>query len=109
MSKTFDRMPDDLEWFDSIDPALYLWMFYQWVQDQDKQATLARQLAIFIGSFTNPEAAKKIQKADDPDFAMTDDGFDALTEKIEKEAEQEVKVEKIRRRRRIKLNKNSNG
>jgi len=43
-----------------MDPVLKLWMYNNWIADQNEQAELAKNHAYLLASFWNPEAVQKI-------------------------------------------------
>lgn len=43
-----------------IDPVHKMWMYNNWVADQNDQAELAKNHAYLLASFWNPEAVQKI-------------------------------------------------
>ncbi len=43
-----------------MDPVQKLWMYFNWMEDQKDKSELAKNHAYLIGSFTNPEAVKKL-------------------------------------------------
>lgn len=48
--------PDILD----MDPVHKMWMFQNWIADQNDDAELAKNHAYLLGSFTNPEAVKQL-------------------------------------------------
>lgn len=43
-----------------MDPVQKMWMFENWLADQGDDAELAKNQALLIGSFINPEAVKQM-------------------------------------------------
>lgn len=74
-------------------------MFEHWLRDQEEIQELERMNAILVGSFTNPEAARNMLKADSPDFSSSDEDYAKSIEMIQKDKE------KYQRRRRRRPNK----
>jgi len=80
-----------------------------WIEDQNSKHKFARDYSVFLGSFSNPEAAKQINKRDDPDYALDDEEFEKSWERViadrDKVLNKDVnKVEnegKLRHRRRV--------
>lgn len=83
MCKTYQKLPDDQDWFDNIDPLHYRWMYHSWILDQEEEQERLQNIGILIGSFTNPEAANQMQKKKNPDHTMTDEDFEKLINEIE--------------------------
>ena len=52
-------MPDS-DFIEKLDPVQKIWMFHNWVSDQQDKAELAKNQAYLIGSFWNPEAVKQL-------------------------------------------------
>lgn len=59
MCKYFRREPDD-DWFENLPPIKHLWMYESWRQDKEDKNEFAKAFSIFLGSFSNPEAAQKM-------------------------------------------------
>lgn len=99
MCKFFNCLPDD-DIIENLDPAVRLWMFYNWVEDQNDDVELVKNHAYLIGSFINPEAVSKLTGgAGTQKHISTDEEFEASTRMInDKPIESQKKV----RRRRIK-------
>lgn len=43
-----------------MDPVRYMWMYNNWIADQNDKAELAKQHAYLLASFWNPEAVQQI-------------------------------------------------
>jgi hypothetical protein len=43
-----------------MDPVQKIWMYNNWIADQNEQAELAKNHAYLVASFWNPEAVQKI-------------------------------------------------
>ena len=76
-------------------------MYECWVCDQEEEFEFARSQSILTGSFTNPEAAKKMLKQDSPDFSSTDEDFEKSIKMIEDKIE-DIPVGKKKKRKLIK-------
>ena len=61
---------------------VWLWMYLSWIEDQNQKHKFARDYSVFLGSFSNPEAAQKIHKADDPEYALSDDEMEQSWERV---------------------------
>ena len=59
MCKTFQVTPDDPKIID-MDPVQKMWMYENWLGDQNDDAELAKNHAYLLASFSNPEAVKQI-------------------------------------------------
>ncbi len=80
-----------------------------WIEDQNNKHKFARDYSVFIGSFSNPEAGKKMRDAEDPDYALSDEELEQSWDRVIADRDKvigkvgEVKLEnqgKIRHRRR---------
>ena len=94
-------MPDN-PIIDKMDPFLRLWMFYNWIEDQNDDVELVKNHAYLLGSFWNPEAVAKLTGNDENSHKSTDEEFEASTKMIQMEIEQE-ELNKPKRKRRRKI------
>jgi len=82
-----------------------LWMFESWYADQEEQHEFAKNYTILEGSFTNPDAAKKMLKADNPDFESDDENYENISKQmIEENKAKENKKSLLSRRRKLAAN-----
>lgn len=56
---TYKKTPDD-PFITDMDPVQKIWMFENWLADQNDQAELAKNHAYLLASFSHPEAVKQI-------------------------------------------------
>lgn len=81
-------------------------MFEHWLRDQEEIQELERMNAILVGSFTNPEAAKTMIKADNPDYTSSDEEFEQSMDLVKKDKEKYLQdIKKKKRRRQINKGK----
>lgn len=103
MCKLYQREPDD-DWFENLSPVKRLWMYESWCQDLIDKNEFAKSFSIFLGSFSNPEAAQQMLKQENPDYGSTDEDFEESTRMVlearEKHNQEEVSKNKPKRRRR---------
>ena len=59
-------------------------MFEQWIQDQREHYELKKNIAILIGSFSNPEAAKKMLNVDGSTVTTSDEDFESSWKMVKK-------------------------
>jgi len=85
-----------------MDSGEWLWMYQSWLQDQEDQQELLDNQSIFIGSFSNPEAARKIIKSKNPDYETDEEDLDKLSEQIVKRNKEELRLVEQKNRRRRK-------
>lgn len=63
----------------NMDPVQKMWMFYQWIEDEKEKSELAKNHAYLLGSFTNPEAVKKLIGGGNS-FDSSDEDFEESTQ-----------------------------
>ena len=98
----FNCEPDDPK-IEDMDPIKKLWMFNNWIADQNDEVELAKNHAYLLGSFWNPEAVRKMRGQDGTTYKSTEEDFDKSTEIVERQ----IKIEKEqsnkkRKRKKIK-------
>lgn len=78
-------------------------MYKSWEYNQEIELEKLRNQAILIGSFFNPEMAKKMIKNENPDYSSSD--FDTTTNLIHEELlEKSQPNTKKRKKRKVLLN-----
>lgn len=98
-------MPDDPEIVD-MDPVLKFWMFENWKADQEDQAELAKNTALLLASFWNPEAVRQMTneaKTFESDDAAFEESSKLVREMNLKSLSGKKEEEQVRRRRRHHL------
>jgi hypothetical protein len=90
-----------------MDPVQKVWMYENWLADQNDNAELAKNHAYLLGSFWNPEAVKQMM-GDGNVHISTDDEFEESTQmvrdmnlKILEESNSNDSVPKRRKRRTL--------
>ena len=101
MCKTYKVLPDS-KFIVEMDPVLKLWLFNNWLQDQDDDVEITKNHAYLLGSFINPEAISKIL-GDSNKFESTDEDFDKSSELVRKGAFNTNNNIKKRRRKKIRI------
>lgn len=86
-----------------MDPVKRLWIFYNWIEDQNDDVELVKNHAYLLGSFSNPEAVRKLTGKDGQKYTSTDEEFEASTQLILQDREKEVGLEKGKKKRKRKL------
>lgn len=81
-----------------MDEYVWIWLYQNWLQDQEEMHKTYKDYALFLGAFFNSEMANNIWKSDNPDHASTDKDFEKSTEVL---AQQSNIQPKHRRRRKI--------
>ncbi len=92
-------MPDNEDWFNSIDPILYAYMRAHWEEDQEEYYQISRNLSILTGSFYNPTAAKAMLKPE-ADFHSSDEDFEKSMEMVKEDKKKNQNKEKKRIRKK---------
>jgi hypothetical protein len=100
-------MPYDPEILD-MDPVLKSWMFENWQADQEEEAELAKNTALLLASFWNPEAVRQMTD-EAQSFHSTDESFDdssrlvrEMNLKMLQQGKTEEPISRRRRRRHLK-------
>lgn len=62
---------------------MYLWLYYVWLDKEEELHKMAKNYSVLIGSFSNPEMAKKIVEKDNPYAEMADEDFDKISKEID--------------------------
>jgi hypothetical protein len=103
LCQKYAKLPDD-DWFEKIDPMVWLWMYMSWIEDQNGRHKFARDYSVFVGSFSNPEAGKKMRDAEDPDYASSDDDFEESWKRVEADRDKVISgTEKVKKENEGKL------
>ena len=85
-----------------MDPIKKMWMFNNWIADQNDDIELAKNHAYLLGSFWNPEAVKQLRGEDGKTYKSTDEDFNKSTQLVEKQLKMEQAATKGRRKKKIK-------
>lgn len=64
-----------------MDPVQKMWMYYNWLEDYNDQAELAKNHAYLLGSFWNPEAVKQLMGKGNVHIS-TDEEFEETTRMV---------------------------
>ncbi len=88
-----------------MDPIQKMWMYENWIADQNEEAELAKNHAYLLASFSNPEAVKQIL-GEGNTHTSTDEEFEESTQMIkqindEMERQNQEKVIPKKKRRRL--------
>jgi hypothetical protein len=85
-----------------MDPIQKMWMYENWIADQNEQAELAKNHAYLLASFSNPEAVKQIL-GEGNTHTSTDEEFEESTRMIKtiNDTVERQKVIPKKKRRRI--------
>jgi hypothetical protein len=99
--------PDDPR-ITEMEPVQKIWMYENWVADQNDEAELAKNHAYLLASFWNPEAVKQIL-GDGNVHQSTDEEFEESSRMVREvnlkslQAEQSQQTNNTRRKRRSTL------
>lgn len=86
--KIFGKPMSD-PFFEQMDPVEKLVMFYNWLEDKKDNYELAKQHGLLVGSFINPDAAKKMSddsnviKSSEQDFEKSMNLVKEINENID--------------------------
>lgn len=84
-----------------MDPVQKIWMYENWIEDQNDKAELAKNQAYLIASFWNPEAVKDIMQKGNVSVS-TDEEFEESC-RLVKEQNQLIDKSKKNKKRRKRL------
>jgi hypothetical protein len=97
-------MPDD-PWFEDMNPVLRMWLYESWNQDFVEKNDFAKNYSILVGSFYNPDMARKM--LDDPgdtrSIKSTEDDFLKSLQIVKKEMKKDEQKSPHRRKRRRQI------
>jgi hypothetical protein len=96
-------LPDDPLIVD-MDPVQKLWLYNNWIADQNEEAELAKNHAYLLASFWNAEAVQQIL-GDDNVHTSTDEEFEESSKMVREQSlkllqQKEEVSQPVRRRRR---------
>jgi len=97
----FKTTPDDPRIVD-MDPIQKIWMYENWLADQNENAELAKNHAYLLASFWNPEAVKQLI-GEGNIHASTDEEFEESTrmvKEINEQLEQQKNTKQVKRKKR---------
>lgn len=84
-----------------MDDYTKMWHFYSWIEEREEKSQLMKDFGCFVGSFHNPEMARKIKEMENgKTFESDEEGLDMATKLVEEAAKN--KEENSGRRRRKK-------
>lgn len=100
MCKIYQKSLDDPYIID-MDPVQKMWMYNNWIADQNEEAELAKNHAYLLASFWNPEAVQQIL-GDGNVHESTDEEYEESLRIVREQSLQiqQNKEEPIRKRRR---------
>lgn len=93
-------MPDD-PFLTEMDPVHKLWLFNNWIEDQNNKTELAKDHAYLIGSFANPEMISKILDQDNK-YESDDEAFEESLKIVSSYKKEESANKPKRRRSKLK-------
>lgn len=82
-----------------MDPIQKIWMYENWIADQNEQAELAKNHAYLLGSFWNPEAVKQMLGEGNV-HVSTDEEFEESSRMVKEMNAQLVQQNVPKRRKR---------
>jgi hypothetical protein len=87
-----------------MEPAMRLWMYEQWTEDQVSEQENLKHHGLLIGSFSNPKAVKDIYDREKNTHAADDVEFDKFSRELfEKNRKEDAKKNSPKRRRQKKI------
>jgi hypothetical protein len=87
-----------------MDDVTWAWHYASWLEDERDKAKMMRAFGCFMGSFVNPEAARRIQNMDDNNkqVGLTEEEFDKSCEYVKKSNEIADK-QRGKKRKKLKI------
>lgn len=79
-----------------------MWMYFNWLEDQNEKNELAKNHAYIIGSFINPEAVKQLVGSDKM-AASTDEEFEETLNMVKKDRDKEESINNNKKKRKRKI------
>ena len=82
-----------------------MWMFNNWLEDNNENIDLFKHHGYLIGSFINPDAVKSLT-GDNNSYSVSEEEFEAASQMVhesilKEQSKEEVKTPKRRRRKKI--------
>ena len=68
-----------------------------WIEDQSEKHKFARDYGTFIGGFSNPEAANKMRKHDEPDYESDDEEFEKSFDRVIQDRDKVIEWDKSKK------------
>ena len=98
LSKTYGKLPSD-NFFEEMNPWEKIWLYESWLYEVEQKVEVEKNLAIFVGSFSNYEMAKEIMKKENPEYK--DENAEETAQKLHKTiVEEENKQPKKKRKKK---------
>ncbi len=94
-------MPDDPV-LEDMNPILKLWMFENWLEDQNDEVELVKNHAYLIGSFINPEAVRQLTGEGMVQHMSSDEEYEQSIKMVMDDGKKDEGSIKKRRRRKVK-------
>lgn len=85
-----------------MDPFKKLWMYYNWIEDQNEKVELVKNHAYLGASFDHPEAVKKLTGEGSQQHTSTDEEFEQSTQMVLRDRENSMVPEKGKKKRKRK-------
>lgn len=88
-----------------MDEYTKMWFFYSWIEDREEKSKLMKDFGCFVGSFYNPEMARKIKDMENKVVDSDEEGFEAATKMVKESMEERGKKKINSKHRRVSLRK----
>ena len=95
------KLPDDPE-IEHMDHMKKMWLFANWLEDQNEKVELLKNHGYLIGSFINPEAVKRMMGTDSTTYETTETEFEETYKAVE-EFNKEERESKPKKKRKKKI------
>ncbi len=87
---------------DNMDPVLRMWMFYNWIEDQNDDVELVKNHAYLLASFDHSEEVQRLTGGGNT-HTTTDEEFEKSTKMILDDKKKEEDVIKLKKKRKRKM------
>lgn len=104
MCELYGKEPDD-DFFENMNPYKKLWLYESWAHKQEIEMEKEKNQAILIGSFYNPEMARKMVEREKPQIQSSDEDFEKSIQFVQDSVRQqeENQNKRVSRRKRRKI------
>ena len=105
--KIFQKKMDD-PFFEDLDPVQKLWMYHNWIGDQNETAELAKNHAYLLASFDHPDVVKQLvgggntHQSTDEEFEESSRMVKEINARLDRKSNQDNAPTRKRRRPQLK-------
>lgn len=85
-----------------MNPFKKLWMYYNWIEDQNDKVELVKNHAYLLASFDHPDRVKKMTGEGTQQHTSTDKEFELASQMVLQDRERNTDPQKVKRKRKKK-------